>query len=239
MDKSWMTKFRTSKEYMDGAKSLVDFAVRNAINPKLIQCQCKKCRLNKKLSPREVYAHLTGGAGILTTYTHWVFHGEKVRALNDHEAPTSNSNQLPLDYGPTTKQSRNMQDMLHDAFGMHEVKEDNCESETVVEGDAENVHGVTDEESARMYYNLLKKIDKPLHDKTKESKLSATVHLYNLKCMGGISNSIFSSLLEYINKLLPTDEALPNNTYKSKKFMHDMGLDTCTVCENLSRKMKL
>jgi hypothetical protein len=218
-----MTKFRTSKEYMDGVKSFMDFAIRNAINPKLIQCPCKRCRLNKKLSPREVYAHLTGGAGILTTYTHWVFHGEKVRAPDDHEA--SNSNQLPLGAGPTTEQSRNMQDMLRDAFGMHEVMEDNRESETVVGEGVENMHGVGDEESARMYYNLLKKAEKPLHNKTKESKLSATVHLYNLKCVGGISNSIFSSLLEYINKLLPADdETLSNNTYESKKFLRDMGL---------------
>ena len=128
-----------------------------------------------------------------------------------------------------------MQDMLRDAFGMHKVMEDNRESETVVEGGAENMHGVADEESARMYYNLLKKAEKPLHNKTKESKLNATVYLYNLKCVGGISNSIFSSLLEYINKLLPTDdEALSNNTYESKKFLRDMGLgyEKILACRN-------
>ena len=61
MDKSWMTKLLTSKEYTDEANSFMDFAVRNAINPKLIQCPCKRCLLNKKLLPREVYDHLTGG----------------------------------------------------------------------------------------------------------------------------------------------------------------------------------
>jgi hypothetical protein len=96
-----MTKFMTSKEYMDGAKSFVDFVVRNAINPKLIQCQCKKCRLNMKLSPREIYDHLIGGVGILTDYTHWVFHGEKVRAPNDYEA--FNLNRVPSNGCPTTE----------------------------------------------------------------------------------------------------------------------------------------
>jgi hypothetical protein len=147
----------------------------------------------------------------------------------------SNLNQLPLDAGPTTEQSKNIQDMLRNAFGMHKVKEDNHESKAVVEGDAENVHGVADEENERMYYNLLKKANKLLHDKTKESKLSATVHLYNLMYVGGISNSIFSSLLEYINKLwLTVDEALPNNTYKFKKFMRDIGLEyeKISTCRN-------
>jgi hypothetical protein len=64
-----------------------------------------------------------------------------------------------------------------------------------------------------------------LHDKTKESKLSATIYLYNLKCVDEINSSIFSSLLEYINKLLPAnDEALSNNIYESKKFLHNMKL---------------
>ena len=75
------------------------------------------------------------------------------------------------------------------------------------------MHEEVNEESARKYYDLIKKVDKSLHDKTKHSKLSATVNLYNLKCMGGNSNIIFLSLLEFINQLMPTnDEALPNNT---------------------------
>jgi hypothetical protein len=40
---------------------------------------------------------------------------------------------------------------------------------------------------------LLKKAEKPLHAGTKHSKLSViVVHLYNLKCVGGVSNTAFS-----------------------------------------------
>jgi hypothetical protein len=71
--------------------------------------------------------------------------------------------------------------------------------------------------------------------------------------MGGLSNTIFTYFLEFINELVPTDEpALPNNTYEAKKYLRDLGLgyekipacrnnctlfwkeneklDTCTVC---------
>ena len=73
------------------------------------------------------------------------------------------------------------------------------------------------------YHDLLKKAKKPLHAKTKHSKLSATVHLYNLKCVGGLSNTIFSYFLDFINQLLPVnDEALLVNTYEVKKFLRDM-----------------
>jgi hypothetical protein len=73
---------------------------------------------------------------------------------------------------------------------------------------------------AQKYEDLLKKANKPFHDKTIHSKLSATVHLYNLKCVGGVNNTIFSSFLEFINKLLLVeDKALPVNTYEAKKFL--------------------
>jgi hypothetical protein len=62
-------------------------------------------------------------------------------------------------------------------------------------------------------------VDKPLHGGTKHSKLSATVHLYNLKWVGGISNTILSALLEFIIQLLPAcDETLTVNTYEAKSF---------------------
>jgi hypothetical protein len=87
------------------------------------------------------------------------------------------------------------------------------------------VHEEASGGDVQKYENLLEKEDKPLHDKTKHRKLSATVHLYNLKCVGGLSNTIFSSFIELINQLLPVDEVvLPVNTYEAKKFLRDMGL---------------
>jgi len=59
--------------------------------------------------------------------------------------------------------------------------------------------------------------------------------LYNLKCMGGISNNILSELLEFMNQLLPAcDETLPSNTYEAKKFLSDIGLgyEKIPVCRN-------
>jgi Zn ribbon nucleic-acid-binding protein len=59
--------------------------------------------------------------------------------------------------------------------------------------------------------------------------------MYNLKCVGGISNKIFSDTLELINQLLPhCDETLPVNTYEVKKFLSDMGLgyEKIPACRN-------
>jgi len=45
-----------------------------------------------------------------------------------------------------------------------------------------------------------------------------------LKCMGGISNTIFTSLLEFINEIVPIDEpALPKSMYETKKIFKRLG----------------
>jgi hypothetical protein len=43
--------------------------------------------------------------------------------------------------------------------------------------------------------------------------------------MGGVSNTAFSTILEFVNQLLPDDGGdLPVNTYEAKKYLRDMGL---------------
>jgi hypothetical protein len=128
-----------------------------------------------------------------------------------------------------------MHAMLRDAFSMHKVREDNCELEVVVQGGEEIANEVATEGDVLKYYDLLKKTEKPFHGCTKHSKLTITIHLYNLKCVGGLSKTIFSALLEFIIQLLPTsDETLPVNTYKAKKFLRDIGLGygKILVCRN-------
>jgi hypothetical protein len=111
-----------------------------------------------------------------------------------------------------------MHAMLHDLFDMHDVREDDCEPQLEVQGDEEHiVHDEADRGEVQKYEDLLKMVGKPLHNKTRHSKLSAIVHLYNLKCMGGLSNMIFSYFLEFVNQLLPIDDrALQVNTYEAK-----------------------
>jgi hypothetical protein len=90
--------------------------------------------------------------------------------------------------------------MLRDLFDMYDVREDNCEPHPGVQGDEEHiVYYKANRGDAQKYEDLFKMVDKPLHDKTRHSKLSATVHLYNLKCIGGVSNMIFSAFLKFFN----------------------------------------
>jgi hypothetical protein len=117
--------------------------------------------------------------------------------------------------------------MLCDAFNVHDVEVVSSQPQEVNEG----ISG----RDALKYHELLKTAEKPLHPGTKHSKLSATVHMYNLKCIGGISNKIFSDILELINQLLPPcDETLPVNTYEANKFLSSMslGYEKISSCRN-------
>ena len=90
--------------------------------------------------------------------------------------------------------------MLRDLFGMHDVKEDHLETQPEAQGGEEHIlDDAPDTGDAQKYDDLLKKAEKPLHERTRYSKLSPTVHLYNLKCLGGVSNTIFLALLEFVN----------------------------------------
>jgi hypothetical protein len=75
-------------------------------------------------------------------------------------------------------ESRTMHAMLVDTFGMHKVRGNDYVSQMKLQSDAvDAVHEEVDEENARKFYNLLKEAKRPLHEKTKHSKLGAIVHL--------------------------------------------------------------
>jgi hypothetical protein len=132
----------------------------------------------------------------MPNYTEWIWHGEKIRAHVPNRVPIVESPNLTpaADNVPILDESRTIYAMLQDVFGMH-----------VPEAVKKEI-----DESARKFYNLVQDADKPLQDKTQYIKLSSIVHLYNLKCVGELSNMIFTSLLELINEFVPIDEpALP------------------------------
>jgi hypothetical protein len=221
-----MVKSRCSREYRDECRSFVDFAVRNCKFPNgKIHCPGKACRNNQ---------HHLLGKGIMTTYKNWYYHGDKLVRLI---AIVSNLTTMSTDAGRSTEPGEHMHAMLRDIFIMHDVRIDNCGPQVVVQGDEENVNveGVVGD--VLKYQDLLKKAEKPLHTGTKHSKPSAIVHLYNLKCVGGVNNTTFSSFLEFINELPANDEALPMSTYEAKKFLRDMGLryEKISSCHNNCR----
>jgi hypothetical protein len=124
-----MTNSRISKEYKDGCRSFVDFAIRCKTPDRLIFCPCKTCRLNRQHPPRVVYDHLIGRKGMWSQYKNWIYHGERpIRA----PVEGFNLTKLITNAGVSTYEGGNMHAILRDLFGIHDVKEDNYEPQPKV-----------------------------------------------------------------------------------------------------------
>ncbi|XP_062162205.1 uncharacterized protein LOC133869265 [Alnus glutinosa] len=234
MDKSWMRMSRGSKEHLDGIQAFLNFAFSNTNTPGFILCPCKRCRMSNSLTHEVVYDHLMTGPGILEGYTDWVLHGEKINASVNRESVSHGPVTAPTNRMPPLDGSSGMHAMLHDIFNMHDVRAEEGGSEVGAQAEAVQEDSNDFDEKTRKFFDLLKDADTPLHENTKHSKLGAIVRLYNLKCMGGFSNTIFSLLLEFINELLPTNAVLPKDTYEAKKYMRDLGLgyEKILACPN-------
>ena len=161
MNKSWMRKSRCTREYRDRCRSFVDFAIRNCRCPDgKIHCSCKVCQNNHRHPPAIICDYLTGGKGIMSTYTNWYYHDNlPVRS----SASFLNLTTTSIDAGRSTEPGENMQAMLRDVFSMHDVSVDNCDPYVVGQGVEENVTEEAAIGDVVRYHELLKKAEKPLH----------------------------------------------------------------------------
>ena len=77
MNKSWITKQRNSKEYLDIVQNFIKFGIeRSGINEKILYL-CRKCVNSSSLHLNIVEEHLVWNS-FLRGYTQWVFHGESM-----------------------------------------------------------------------------------------------------------------------------------------------------------------
>ncbi|CAN6720291.1 unnamed protein product [Malus baccata var. baccata] len=75
------------------------------------------------------------------------------------------------------------------------------------------------------FFRLLEEADQDLWPGCKEfKKLEAVVRLYQIKCLAGMPDKIFTTLLELIKRMLPEGDCLPESCYKAKKLINDLGL---------------
>ncbi|KAK3009090.1 hypothetical protein RJ639_015065, partial [Escallonia herrerae] len=103
MDKSWINiRNRLDPLYEKGADDFVKFASKDRPNATEILCPCTKCRNMRFVKKVDVAEHIVVD-GFLSSYTHWIFHGES--------SLTSSSIPEPA-VGDRT------QEMIHDAFGV-------------------------------------------------------------------------------------------------------------------------
>ncbi|XP_012849503.1 PREDICTED: uncharacterized protein LOC105969303 [Erythranthe guttata] len=209
MDKSWMHKPRSTKVYKNGLNQFLDMAFANvSLNGKII-CPCKYCK-NAKWASREIAKEHLLVDGFIKGYTHWVIHGED-----------TSSSQTRFDNFDQSDMFDDMDDLVHDAFGIKGPDESTREEPN---------------EQAKTFYKLLGDAQQELYPGCKKfSKLAFILRLFHLKCMGKWSNKTFTLLLELLKEAFPdVTESLPKSYYEMQKIIGALGLSCIKIdsCPN-------
>ena len=80
-------------------------------------------------------------------------------------------------------------------------------------------------DDALRFMKLLEDAIQPCYEGCKHfSKLSAIVHLYQMKCVNSWTNKSFTMLLQFLLDFLPSNAKLPKDCYEAKKIIKDLGL---------------
>ena len=107
--------------------------------------------------------------------------------------------------------------------------------------DAIGAEGVTpnDEEptqAAKELYKLLEEADKPLHDRTSQSRLPIVARLMTIKTQYNLPEAGYNEIINLLHEAIGVEAAkdLPKNFYRSKKLVHSLGMPYVKIhaCSN-------
>lgn len=127
MDRSWMSKLRTSAEYKHGVQQFLSFAFHDVRDGCKTLCTCVNCANKRMQTYDEVKTHLRCH-GILQGYTTWICHGEQFHSCEDvFEDVLHTSNDASISdihaYVPRQGDSRRLDDtrgLLNAVFNMRD-----------------------------------------------------------------------------------------------------------------------
>lgn len=195
---------RPTAAYREGVRNFVAVSLESLGNPSKIRCPCTRCRNLDYQTSDDVVTHLVM-FGMDKTYDVWIFHGE--------ERP-STSSKMTCDLDDISDTYR----MFIDA----RVNEETIPNYTEAMGD-------------EGFSKLLEVAETPLYTGCSDyTKLTATVVLFKLKVVNGISDKAFTELLKILGHMLPQKNVLPSSTYAAKRLLKtfDLGYEKIHACPN-------
>ncbi|CAN6574381.1 unnamed protein product [Malus baccata var. baccata] len=196
MDNSWLTIPRNLEAYIARINLFLDQAVANGVGPNKFRCPYKRCCNRYTFVRNTVVEHL-----ILydmdKDYKNawWRHHGEKNIGEQNVAIGEEETGDEVADMHDFLNDKKVLRHLLNPLFGKGVQK------------------------------RLLEEADQDLWPGCKEfKKLEAFVRLYQVKCLVGMQDEIFTTLLELIKRMLPKGDCLPDSCYNAKKLINDLGL---------------
>ncbi|VAI07270.1 unnamed protein product [Triticum turgidum subsp. durum] len=110
-------------------------------------------------------------------------------------------------------------DNVGDGDRMNDMLVDAIVAEGVSKGDEPT-------KAAKKFYEMLMEADKPLHEKTTQSRLSIVGRLMTIKTQHNLSEACYNEMMTLIHDIVGDDAAkdLPANFHRSKKLVHSLAM---------------
>ncbi|XP_021733288.1 uncharacterized protein LOC110700108 [Chenopodium quinoa] len=223
---------RTDNLYINGVNSFLQFAFGDlemnsdlGEEEKKVPYPCNRCNNGPHKTRDEIYTNLIVN-GIVQGYVRWIYHGE---------------------FKPPQKKSRNdlgdsarddIYRMIHDRFSPGVSNNDDIDDMLDAEQqpkEFDQPRYKKDTKEAKMFENLMRDAQQTLYPGCNEfSKLSFILKLFQIKCMDGMTNKAFTSMLHMFKNALPKGADLPSNYYEARKMITNLGFDyeKIEACEN-------
>lgn len=218
----WMTcDDRTHTLYITGVKDFLDFAFtnlptcsENEEEANKVPCPCNRCNNSRHKTREEIFDDLILN-GIVRGYVRWIYHGE-------YKPPKK---RLRVETGD--KSQDEIFEMIFDAnepMCSYDVLDEEVDNQT------EHRKPYVDEHDGRKgigaFESLMRDAQQRLYSGCDDfSKLSFILKLFQIKCMEGITNKAFTSMLKMFKSVLPEDANVPSTYYEARKMITDLGFD--------------
>ena len=209
-------------DFVNGVDSFVQTAKahKNLQDDGYVYCPCIDCKNQKQFgNVEQIRFHLLF-RGFMPNYQVWNKHGEVGETMHSvHE-----------DRHETVEETTNPE--IVEETGHESVNE--TMQETLVADDVVDAldQMIRDAEPDFLDKKNLKKLEQmridartPLYPSCSVSKLEANLMLLEMKSSNGLSDKGFDDLLSLLQKLLPSPNGLPENTYQAKQMICPMGLE--------------
>ena len=204
-----------NKDFVDGVENFISFACNQlgVMNVREIRCPCRKCHNRKFQTLEEVKLHLFR-KGFIAYYYVWDRHGEQ------YVHATSTNFECNIHEEVDTESSNPYRQLIIDAAGPGFNVED-----------MEEVPNPT----AQKFYDMLNAVDEKLWDGcTKHSQMSAVAQLLHMKSEHHFSERCFDDFTQFLQEVLPEDNKMVDNFYRTKKLVQGLGLpvEKIDCCKN-------
>ncbi|XP_074377722.1 uncharacterized protein LOC141719247 [Apium graveolens] len=201
----WIFLPKDSDKYRKGVEDFVTIAFSKYVVGKELPCPCKTCSNRFWSDAKGIREHLVCN-GPCPHYLEWIYEVSTLRIENMIDDMDEMDTDIGMGLGDE------FEAMIQNVYGT-------CNDT--------GEHGVRNgmDADARKFYRFVNKGRQPLYPESKNfTSLSFIVRLYQLKCIHGFSEAIFSDLLDLIKEAFPNVN-VPSSFNSSKVMIKDLGLD--------------